>query len=194
MKILTNLLLMTSSLIISCSDHERVPNTYPAEFLTPNTILGVNYAQSDNGFSDLELETYINVFISEWSKKYPYDEVKIKRTLSLVEFHWQPNVFRSPSQPWDSRTFLGYTQPGSFVDQVNLNKIYVFIALADGSERFPIEQTSLGHELVHIFLGAMTGNMEPDHLNSGTNKWPLDYERFLSRVRAVYLIKMETYE
>jgi hypothetical protein len=125
----------------------------------------------------LDFENYIASFEALWNDDpmFPYDPQKLRDALNSIVIFWQPRIFRAPR---DEDGLLGLTYPPT--DGMIRMYVYVPPNCADAS------CTSLGHELIHVAYGAISGDMYRGHLNDSP-KWPQPHMEFLEKVRSAYL-------
>lgn len=125
----------------------------------------------------MDFERYILVFEKMWNEDimFPYDPKALHKAFDTMTIFWQPYIFRAPDQ---DKRLLGLT----YWPSNGRVRMYVYVP----PDCQDAGCTALGHELLHVAYGAISGNMYQEHLN-GTARWPAAHSEFLDKVRQAYL-------
>lgn len=140
-----------------------------------------NITQSDGPYSDKEVMMYTSIFIKLWSQgDFLQDDKALNVAINSIEINWQYSIFTYP-EVFDKKRLLGLTD-----HEIRKDKIAIFVATHDG-DPLTIEESAYGHELIHVALGAITGDSHPDHFQKeGSSEWSGIYFDLLARVTQEY--------
>lgn len=161
-------------ILIGCATVPRAPAFKPCQDAGK-----IGFQQCGAPEFDGQAQLYIEIFEEVWSETpwLPQNPARLHAAFQLIDLHWQPWTF---SQPDGAGRLWGLTYP------IIGGRYTVFCAKTS----IKIEQTSLGHELVHIGYGAINGNLMADHF-TGTGRWPPSVEEFLRRVGERYRQRLD---
>jgi hypothetical protein len=160
-------ILLICALICGCASIPEYRTCIPTNNLKEYTL---SYCGSS--WQEADVELYIKTFERMWNEDplFPHDPEKLKLALNKIVLFWQPQVFRAPGE---RASLLGLTY-SPINDKI---RIYVYIPAACRN----IKCTALGHELIHVAYGAVTGDMRIKHLTNST-RWPRSHYLFLDKV------------
>lgn len=147
------------------------------------------FTQSECEYSDESVALYTSIFIELWEKEdFPQGTTQILDKINIIEIDWQKEVF-TYANPNDGKTrLLGLT----YFTGLKKDKVVIFVTTHYDGVALSIEQTAYGHELIHVALGAATGNTEVYHFSDEkATIWPPKYEAFLNKVAKEYSRRTE---
>lgn len=181
------IILLLVFLLVSACAHISQPSVPGYVFLEQHTVQhGWSITHSDGKYSDEQVAVYTQTFIDLWQQEnFPQNSEALKLAFNTIEIHWQDGIFTYANSD-SSKRLLGLTYHGLKPD-----KIVVFVATSPHSIDIGIEQSAYGHELIHIALGAITGDPARNHLqDENAMIWPREYENFLVKVAKEYRKRM----
>lgn len=131
---------------------------------------------------DLEVSAYLFDFVDSWTHAGLLgDAGELVSATDTVHLYWQPDVFTS-------KEIKNYPLLDGLTKFENYDDGTVPMFLNDHRKvlrRHPhLCDTSLGHELTHLFLRAATGSQQSNHFNNPDTVFPLEYESVIDDVNS----------
>jgi hypothetical protein len=120
-------------------------------------------------YSSEEVGRYLSFFISIWEERgLPGTREEIEKEFRKLRLHWQQTSFIDPENLDRRVPLLGLTLIRHYKNQIT---VFVY----DGSQKLNprIENTALGHELIHVALFATTRNAMRNHFDLPKAEWPI---------------------
>lgn len=161
---------------------------------TPPSEVGDKLLETSSGikhsagfYTTAEVSAYLTTFLGLWFIKFGTEPDAVFKTIRRTSIHWQKEIFTYADRRSDAR-LLGLTQ--LFTDS---DKVLIFIATSADGQDLAIDETALGHELIHLMLLVTTGNLQANHFSKkGSGTWPIEYESFLNDVSELYRFTNES--